>query len=1071
MKIRKLLAAAFGCFALLFGTTAAHAAETAVAKIGETPYSSLNEAIKAVQTGETITLVSDIEINTAISGTNCTSVQEYTLDLNGKTISATAELGLSAYKADWGDVYEATGKINLYKPTRVTVKNGGFRSVGKSGRIRAEDGCSATIENVTFTMGDVLYGGSSSLADSKEGVCIFQGWQISDGEQNAYVFKNCSFTDCYVGIEGSSNCAASETEFTGCTFTLTGEKYIEKAVSINFSINGSFDFNDCAFDITNFAKSSSTTRSAVAIDSDARTEAGLSISLKDTTFTGTTNPKGGSVSLIDNSGELEKKTTTVALTGETSVTVDGTVVESPVPNAVASVNGTHYADLAAALNAAIAAKNATVEIVADITFADGDTWTPVKVGKNTTLVVNGNNKTITGLPGCLFGTTHESEMQTGSSLTMKNLKFVNPKVRVNKPKIYGDTKDYSFAAVILAEAYGMDATLEKVEIEGADVRGGDDCYTAGFVGWCNDKSSDPDAKHPVVKLQNCALRNSTIIGCGTAAGLVGHVAANETESVILIVTDCEVVNNTIVCTEEGKNNKAGAVVATVAAEGATVSAKVSGNKVYSGKGSLDDTDDTTWKTGTEITTVYGRRSGSGTLSLTGGTYDARPFNAGDDWAKVAKGYNEPTENDDGTWSVTMHVVAKVGDKEFNSLADALNAAITHRNADDVVVKIVDDIKFETGDTWTPVMLGGGQKLVIDGKAEDGSNHVIEGLSASLAEKNGSWQVLRVSNLTFKSSKVTGTVENMGTGVVLGMADSMLELTFDNVVIDGANVLAVDWAGAFVGYAAGYSDESNGAVFQTVTFRNCKVLNSTVKSSGSVGALIGHASGSTYTRVVVENAEICDNVIECTRENRAGAVFGTVGEGQPTAAHPNGGLFVDANVSGNTVTSDGQPITTIYGRRGNDSSTGTLTLTGGSYDKRPFNEGDDWAKLAEWSKFDEFAEKDGVFKVVDNLATLGNVKARQRYPWNGLVDITFELKSKNAARVFLVAEYVDGGETKRLPMAEAKLVNDDKSESDVNVSTGFTVPAQATAKTIHVIWDSTAAVPTRLSGVTFKVYAK
>ena len=742
--IRKLLVAAYGCFALLGSALA----EETVAKIGETGYTSLNEAIKAVQTGETITLVSDATVVEPIITRHCTKATEYTLDLNGKTLFAGANIVLNAVSSE--DVY-------CYVPTRVTVKNGKFHATHQHGYFWADNGCVATIENVTFTSdGNGITAGP--LGGCTEGTAVFKGNTQANGERNVYVFKGCTFKDCYVYLQGKSNCAASDATFDGCTFTLTGEKYVSAAVSIHHDISGSVDFNDCAFDITNFAKSSSTTRSAVAIDSDARTEAGLSISLKDTTFTGTTNPKGGSVSLIDNSGELEKKTTTVALTGETSVTVDGTAVESPVPNAVASVNGTHYADLAAALNAAVAAKNATVEIVADITFADGDTWTPVKIGKNTTLVVNGNNKTITGLPGCLFGTTHESEMQTGSSLTMKNLKFVNPKVRVNKPKIYGDTKDYSFAAVILAEAYGMDATLEKVEIEGADVRGGDDCYTAGFVGWCNDESSVPDAKHPLVKLQNCALRNSTIIGCGTAAGLVGHVAANETESVILTVTDCEVVNNTIVCTEEGRNNKAGAVVATVAAEGATVSAKVSGNKVYSGKGSLDDTDDMNWKTGTEITTVYGRRGGSGTLSLTGGTYDARPF----------------------------------------------------------------------------------------------------------------------------------------------------------------------------------------------------------------------------------------------------------------------------------------------------------------------NDGDDWAKVAEWSKLDK---QDGVFKVVDNLATLGNVKARQRYPWNGLVDVTFELKSKNAARVFIVAEYVDGGETKRLPMAAAKLVDDDKSESEVDVSTGFTVPARATAKTIHVIWDSTAAVPTRLSGVTFKVYAK
>ena len=582
---------------------------------------------------------------------------------------------------------------------------------------------------------------------------------------------------------------------------------------------------------------------------------------------------------------------------------------------VAKIGETPYSSLNEALNAAVAAKNATVEIVADITFASGDTWTPVRIGKNTTLVVNGNGKTITGLPGCLFGTTHESEMQTDSSLTMTNLKFVNPKVRVNKPKIYGDSKDYSFAAVILAEAYGMDATLEKVEIEGADVRGGDDCYTAGFVGWCNDKSSDPDAKHPVVRLQNCALRNSTIIGCGTAAGLVGHVAASENgESVILIVTDCEVVNNTIVCTEEGKNNKAGAVVATVAAEGATVSAKVSGNKVYSGKGSLDDTDDTTWKTGTEITTVYGRRGGSGTLSLTGGAYDHAPLADADAaWAKVAEGF-ELKQGADNTYAVSeVKYVAQVGDTKYASLAAALKAGVEMGKE----VSIIDNITFDENDsTWETVALKSGSTLVVKG-----NGHTIKNLPGMLLNvPNGGAECLRMSDLKFVAPKAVDSGSDY-VAVILGYADYTDELTFTNVSIEGATVTGNDYVAAFVAWAALVDGDSR------VTFTGCKVTGSTLTGGGSTGALMGHANCAANGTVTVVDCEISGNTITCTEAEgkKAGAVFGTVGDAP---------AFVSAKVERNVVKSGNSDITTVCGRLGHSDSTGTLTLTGGTYDTAP-----------------------------------------------------------------------------------------------------------------------------------------
>ena len=61
-------------------------ADTSVAKIGDTKYATLAEAIKAAQNGETVTLLKDITLSSAQS----ISSKKLTLDLNGKTLSSTA---------------------------------------------------------------------------------------------------------------------------------------------------------------------------------------------------------------------------------------------------------------------------------------------------------------------------------------------------------------------------------------------------------------------------------------------------------------------------------------------------------------------------------------------------------------------------------------------------------------------------------------------------------------------------------------------------------------------------------------------------------------------------------------------------------------------------------------------------------------------------------------------------------------------------------------------------------------------------------------------------------------------
>lgn len=92
-----------------------------VAKIGDVEYTSLQEAIEAVQEGETVTVLEDITFTTGANGSTngiyYTRGASFTLDLNGKTI--TSDLGNNALRFKIGDG-------NTVKDTEVTVliKNG-----------------------------------------------------------------------------------------------------------------------------------------------------------------------------------------------------------------------------------------------------------------------------------------------------------------------------------------------------------------------------------------------------------------------------------------------------------------------------------------------------------------------------------------------------------------------------------------------------------------------------------------------------------------------------------------------------------------------------------------------------------------------------------------------------------------------------------------------------------------------------------------------------------------------------------------------------------------------------------
>ena len=319
----------------------------------------------------------------------------------------------------------------------------------------------------------------------------------------------------------------------------------------------------------------------------------------------------------------------------------------------------------------------------------------------------------------------------------------------------------------------------------------------------------------------------------------------------------------------------------------------------------------------------------GTVSL-GGTYDAA--------TQTVTG-GQPVWSEGAAVEAAAPAVAKIGTTEYSDLAEAIKAAIAANN--NVPVELLSDIDL-TDSTWTSVVYNGG-KLAIDGKG-----FTVKGLTAPLLNKQGSGgHELTMSDITFKDATISTTEANAA--VIVPYADSMNKLSFTNVTIDHASVTGSNYAGAFVGYAAGYNVLSDGPVFQEITFDNCTVKNSTITGGGSTGALMGHAAGNVAAKIVVTNGTtVKDNTVTCTGSstNKAGSLFGTVGAAGDAGVLGQGGIEVAATVSGNTVKSGSATVTTIYGRQG--TSTGVLTLQpGGSYDAQPIADVDAaWAAPAE-----------------------------------------------------------------------------------------------------------------------------
>ena len=275
-------------------------------------------------------------------------------------------------------------------------------------------------------------------------------------------------------------------------------------------------------------------------------------------------------------------------------------------------------------------------------------------------------------------------------------------------------------------------------------------------------------------------------------------------------------------------------------------------------------------------------------------------------------YFAPGANFDATTGeVKMSYVAKIGDTEYPTLADAFAAA---NKTGDTVIELLDDINM-TGKNWTPVGVDGyhGQGVI----TLNGNGKTITGLSAPLfaggfAGKSG----IVIKDLTIAGADINDKTNDQGIGAFINCVDSMPRIELDNCHLKNSKIVSTGDArvGGLIGWTSGYNDPNDGPVDTKVTLTNCSVENVTIEAKGSVGGLIGHAGANPATYHTITGCTVKDSTLKCTETGkswRVGDLVGTANVGQVTV---DAATSASQNILTQENASTQKPEGNIFGRK-------------------------------------------------------------------------------------------------------------------------------------------------------------
>ena len=201
-----------------------------VAKVGETEYATLEEAIAKAEAGQTVTLIADVNTpeRTYVVSKNLT------IDLNGKTVTGSGYDG----------VFQIDGK-----DAKVLIKNGNVVAVEQSGTAgkyamavwACAENCVVTLEDLTVTQ-DITHTDDKQMDmiyTSKGTIIINSGSFTSGTPAWTLNCKDAAFKD------GSAKIIVNGGTFTGfdpCNNAAEGKgtSFVAEGVGVDYDENGSF---------------------------------------------------------------------------------------------------------------------------------------------------------------------------------------------------------------------------------------------------------------------------------------------------------------------------------------------------------------------------------------------------------------------------------------------------------------------------------------------------------------------------------------------------------------------------------------------------------------------------------------------------------------------------------------------------------------------------------------------------------------------------------------------------------------------------------------------------------------
>ena len=419
-----------------------------VAMIGEKGYDTLEEAINATATGDTVTLLADVDLGgSSVSFYNKkdTSVCDLTFDLNGHTI--TSAIG------DNGTVLAAREGL--------VIKNGAIVNTSESTNKKTSAICvtskgTTTIENVTVTSKVSGVYICQLTSTGAEVVNVESGTFIS-GEYGVYIANpkgsttkspvetlninggtiNGTHTGVYAkGAESGSRNAVVNVNITAGTVSSVGVYGAKEEQPVNLTVSGGTISDKLHID--NLGGKALVTGGAVK---GAVTNNGT-LTISGGTFNGDlTNKTNGSITISGGTFTTKPNETYLADGYVFAANADGTF-SVKAGAYVAEVNGTGYETLAAAIKAAESGDTVTLLANVNLTSAQA-------ISKQLTLDLNG--KTISS-------TAYRTiQLNAGADLTVKD--------SASGGKITNTYTGKAYPATIYLNAAGTKFTLEGGTIE------------------------------------------------------------------------------------------------------------------------------------------------------------------------------------------------------------------------------------------------------------------------------------------------------------------------------------------------------------------------------------------------------------------------------------------------------------------------------------------------------------------------------------------------------------------------------------------------------------------------------